>query len=132
MVRDYPIAGHDLAPKAAEAVHCAAEEGVDQRWKLHRHLYRNYNALELENLSRYAEQVGLDVDAFEKCLDENRYAEEVQKDLLDASRFGVEGTPSFFVGRTDPETKIFTAVENLHGAHPFQSFKDSIEKLLAE
>ncbi len=94
--RDFPVHG-EVAYKAAEAAECAGEQG--KYWEYHRMLYKNQREW-ISNTSllySYAEQLGLDVSAFKSCLDSGKYKEEVKKDLQDGIKYGVTGTPTFFI-----------------------------------
>ena len=95
VVRDYPLAQHADARKAAEAAEAAREQG--KYWEYVALLYRNQSALSVAKLKEYATQVGLDRAKFDAALDSGRHAEKVQRDLLDGNRVGVSGTPTFFV-----------------------------------
>ena len=49
------------------------------------------------DLSRYAEQLGLDVDRFNNELRRRQYAPRVSEDVASADESGVSGTPTFFI-----------------------------------
>lgn len=94
--RDFPVHG-DMAYKAAEAADCAGEQG--KYWEYHQLLYQNQRKW-ISNttlLYTYAEQLGLNVTAFKACLNSDRYREEVRKDQQDGVKYGVTGTPTFFI-----------------------------------
>src|SRR5262247_4360160 len=72
VVRDFPIESiHKDALKAAEAAHCAGDQG--QYWEMHDRLFNKQTALATEHLSAYAGALGLDVKGFQQCLDSNKY-----------------------------------------------------------
>ena len=50
-----------------------------------------------EDLLRYAGELGLDQDAFKKCVAEGRFAAQVDRDLQAGREAGVTGTPAFFI-----------------------------------
>ena len=50
-----------------------------------------------EILTSYASEVGLDTAEFNKCLDDNKYADIVEDDFQSGVNNGVNSTPSFFV-----------------------------------
>jgi protein-disulfide isomerase len=104
VVRDFPLAQHADAPKAAEAAEAAREQG--KYWEYIAILYRNQSALSVANLKQYATTVGLDRARFDAALDSGKYAEAVRRDIRDGERVGVNGTPSFFINgrRTDERT----------------------------
>ena len=94
--RNFPITtSHPHSGQAAEA----AEAASDQRrfWEMHDVLYENQEHLLDPDLHRYAEQLGLDVERFDKELAEHVHAERVHEDFLSGVRSGVNGTPTFYV-----------------------------------
>jgi len=94
--RHFPIASlHPHAFMAAEAAEAAGAQG--QFWAMHDLLFRNQDALELEDLVDYAQAVGLDVHRFEDELVTHRYAERVRRDFRGGIRSGVNGTPTLFM-----------------------------------
>jgi protein-disulfide isomerase len=86
---------HQHAQMAAEAAEIAADNGVF--WEMHDLLLRHQEALELEDLIGYAEQLGLDGDSFADALHEHAAAARVAEDVDSADLSGVSGTPTFFV-----------------------------------
>jgi protein-disulfide isomerase len=80
---------------AAEASVCAQDQ--EKFWEYHDVLFENMQALEDDDLKRYAGEVGLDVAAFEKCLTERKFSGKVQDDLLAGRKAGVTGTPAFVI-----------------------------------
>jgi protein-disulfide isomerase len=95
VVRDFPLQMHPDARKAAEAAEAAREQG--KYWDYTAILFRNQSQLKPEQLKQYAQVLGLDRAKFEAALDDGRFAEKVNRDLLDGQRFGISGTPTFFV-----------------------------------
>ena len=80
---------------------------------------------DLENsLKQYAQDLSLDATSFETCLSSDEIADEVNKDALDARKYGTSGTPTFFIGT---EKDGFT---KLVGAQPYSSFQREIDSLL--
>jgi protein-disulfide isomerase len=126
---DLPIESiHPLAFRAAEATHCAEQQG--KFWEMHDRLFANPRAL--EPWSGHAEALGLDAAAFDECLTSERYAAAVRRDMAEAGRVGASGTPSFVIARTDPNDP--TKVEGLsfiRGAQPFAVFKAQLDAALA-
>ncbi len=115
--RDFPF--HTYAQKAAEAAECADDQG--QFWAYHDTIFQNQSALTLDDLKKYAADLGLDTAAFDECLDLGKYEEEVQSDLQAGLGYGVGGTPTFFInGRV------------MVGAQPFAAFQALIEEELAQ
>ncbi len=120
---------HKLAFKAAEATHCAEEQG--KFWEMHDRLFANQRAL--EPWSGHAEALGLDVTKFDECMSTERTAAGIRKDMAEATKAGATGTPSFVLGTTDPNdpTKV-KGLSFIRGAQPFANFKSVIDKALGD
>lgn len=93
--KDFPLPNHPHAFKAAEAGHCAHEQG--QFWPLHDKLFAAQDALDVESLKAYADELGLDADAFGTCLDDARHAESVNDEMDAGRRLGASSTPTLFI-----------------------------------
>jgi protein-disulfide isomerase len=94
--RQFPLAEiHQNAQKAAEASLCAANQ--QKFWEMHDLLFQNQSYLGIQDLKNRAEKLGLDVDAFNACLDAGKSAMIVHEDVVAGSRAGAEGTPASFV-----------------------------------
>jgi protein-disulfide isomerase len=117
--RDFPLTAiHKDAAKAAEAGACANEQG--KFWEMHDKLFGNQSKLQVEGLKQSASEIGLDAAAFNQCLDSGKYTAEWQKDVDEGSKYGVTGTPAFFInGRM------------LSGAQPLEAFTTVIDEELA-
>jgi protein-disulfide isomerase len=102
--RQYPFLD-DRAPskesdQAANASMCAAEQ--DSFWDYHDILFANWNgenqgSFSDKRLLAFAETLGLDMEAFTACFEENRYQEEIEADLAAGNAADVQGTPSVLV-----------------------------------
>ncbi|HLD07756.1 MAG TPA: DsbA family protein [Candidatus Peribacterales bacterium] len=122
VVRDYPLAFHPFAQKAAEASECADDQG--EFWGMHDKMFANQTALDVDSLKKYAADLGLDQTEFADCLDSGTHAEEAKKDMADGSASGITGTPGFIlIAKDGTATKI-------SGAMPFASFKAAIDAAL--
>ncbi len=96
VVRNFPLSGiHPNAELAAEAAECALDQG--RFWEYHDLLFERYDRLGREDLKAHARELGLDEDRFDRCLDSGEKQSVVQDDLREGFRFGVTGTPTFFI-----------------------------------
>lgn len=117
--RDFPLDFHKNAQKAAEAAECADEQG--KFWEMHDKLFLNQDSLSIENFKQWAKDIELDPEQFNACFDSGKYIEEIQNDIKDGTKYGVSGTPSFFInGRL------------LKGTQPYEVFEKTIEIELAK
>jgi protein-disulfide isomerase len=95
VMRDFPLSQHANARKAAEAAEAAREQG--KYWEYASVLFRNQSALGVDKLRQYASEVGLDRARFDAALDSGKFAEKVQRDVVDGRRLGINGTPTLYV-----------------------------------
>jgi protein-disulfide isomerase len=86
---------HPNAQLAAEASEAAADQGAF--WEMHDLLFAHQDALRPDDLVRYAEQLGLDVERFTNALREHAGAARVAEDVDSADLSAVAGTPTFFI-----------------------------------
>jgi len=100
---------HQDALKAAEAAHCAGENG--QYWQMHDRLFASQNALGRDDLSAHAGALGLNVHGFQRCLDSDKYAAKIRQDLAEAQKMSIRATPSFLLGVAKPARSGVTVVK---------------------
>jgi len=108
--RHYPLRQlHPHAIAAALVAESAADAG--RFWEMHDVLFRNQLNLTDADLTRYAEELGINPWA-----DVDRHRERIEADLAGGQRNGVRGTPSFFVNGI-----------RHHGSHDLKSFRAAID-----
>jgi protein-disulfide isomerase len=94
--RHFPLVSqHPRAWRAALTAEAAAAQG--RFWPMHDHLLGRQHSLSDEELSTHARALGLDMDAYERDLQDPDLAERVREDALSGLHSGVLGTPTFFV-----------------------------------
>lgn len=86
---------HKYACDAAEAAQCAHRQG--KFWEMHDILFKNQHKLEGEDLRWYAQQVGLDIGAFDQCVAQSDAMNRVKEDIAVGKQIQIEGTPRTFV-----------------------------------
>jgi protein-disulfide isomerase len=96
--RHFPLTGHSNAFRAAEAGECAGEQG--KFWEMHDILFANQTVLNEEKLFSYAAEIGLDQTKFADCMESRRTRAAIEQDLADGQKYGVIGTPTFFLNNT--------------------------------
>lgn len=122
--KDLPLTqlGHDQAIPMAKAAHCAGEQ--DRYWDLHDKLYdeqqeispRGTAKFSGEKIPQWADEIGLNMNAFNECMRSDRYNSQIQEDLSEAQAVGASGTPTFFING-----------KKVVGAQPYQAFQQVIE-----
>lgn len=117
VLKDFPLAMHDLARPAHEAARCAGAK--ERYWPYHDRLYAEQPRFDRDHLIRYAVDLGLDGERFARCLDQRRYAAAVEADVAEARALGITSTPTFLING-----------QALVGAHPAETFRSAIADAL--
>lgn len=118
--KDFPLSSiHADAFSAALSAQCAQEQ--DKFWEYHDLLFGGTLGLGREAYDSYAQQLGLDVAAFDQCLDEERYTDIVQADYAIGNQLGIQATPTFFINGIA-----------LVGAQPYELFAQIIDYELSQ
>lgn len=130
VMREMPIENiHQFALGAANAALCAREQG--QYWAMHDLLFANQQKLQADDIKAYAVTIGLDAAAFDSCLAESRFANEIKADQAEGQKLGISGTPSFVAGLTDKnDSNKVHVTEFIRGAQPLANFQQTLDKLL--
>ena len=114
--RDFPVVG---GFEVAQASECADDQG--RYWEFHDLLFTGGLGTNRTALIEYGNTLGMDVEELESCLDEERFASEVEADARYAASLGITATPTFFINGIP-----------LVGARPFDQFSVIIESELRE
>ncbi len=130
--RDFPLESihPNGAIPAAVASECADEQGMF--WQYHDKIFqnqKNWERLAAEDVAKelkaYAQELGLNTNQFNDCLNSGKYMDEVNKDFQDAVSYGLTGTPGFFIGNEkDGYIKVT-------GAQPYSVFQNVLDQMLA-
>ncbi|MCC4118008.1 DsbA family protein [Aromatoleum toluclasticum] len=127
--RDFPLESiHPQALKAAEAAHCAGDQG--RYWEMHDRLFANQQALAVERLVDHATALDMNAGSFKQCLDSGKYVERIRGDIAEGRKLSVTGTPTLLLGMSvDGNMKN---VRIMRGAQAYALLKQELDKLLTE
>ena len=129
VIQDFPLENiHKLARKASEAFLCANEQG--KGGEMHNRLFAHQQQLQPEALGGHAQALGLDMRAFQACLDSGKYTAKINASLKQGQQAGVTGMLALSLGYTQADGAEVKAVKFLSGAQPFDTFKEHIDKLM--
>lgn len=115
--KDFPLGGHARAEEAAVAAHCAGDQGAF--WPMATVLLDNQALLDHDHLHAYAQDLGLDVDAWDRCMDEERWPAMIHADVVAGREAGVTATPTFFVNGL-----------MMSGAHAYERYATLVDQEL--
>jgi protein-disulfide isomerase len=116
--KQMPLPIHPEAFKTAQASVCAAEQG--KFWEFHDILFSSGDLSE-QALKKYALSLGLTMNEFNTCLGSETSAAVVRRDMQEAMRADVQGTPTFFVNG-----RIVRGIRNV------EDFKNVIDQALQQ
>ena len=122
--RDFPLNG-PASVLAAEASHCAKDQG--KFWEYHNEVYRNWNGentgwVSKDSLSKFAQNVGLDVDQLKSCLDSSKYKQQVLDTYDLGQKIKIDATPSFLIIKDNKVVKIT-------GNQPIEVFRKTLDDM---
>ncbi len=92
--KEYPLRRHKDAFKAAEASHCAEDQG--KFWEYQERLFTAAD-LSPEGMVNMAVQLGMSKEKFSQCLQDSIHKSLVEKNVQDAVQAGLDRTPSFMI-----------------------------------
>ncbi|GIW67368.1 MAG: hypothetical protein KatS3mg096_236 [Candidatus Parcubacteria bacterium] len=95
--RDFVV--HPQATIIHNASRCANEQ--NKYWEFNKEAFKKFMTGEeiakKEILIKLAQELNLDLTSFERCLNDNKYVQDVQNDTQYGISIGVQGTPTFFI-----------------------------------
>jgi protein-disulfide isomerase len=117
---DFPLESlHPQAFAAANAARCAGDQGAAVYWEMHDLLYERMDQWDQGDpnpvFAGFAEELNLEMEAFNNCVNEMAHGELVEADIETATSRGIRSTPSFFLNG-----------QPLIGAQPLAAFDDAI------
>lgn len=118
---------HKHAHAAAEAAHCANEQGGYAEFR--NRIYVNQKAIDESFLEAHAQAVNLDMPEFRRCMESGRYKTQVEDDTTLVRELRVRGTPSFFWARAEQNRTDVRLVRRLSGIRPIEDFARQFDAL---
>lgn len=119
--RHFPLTTiHPYAMPSAVASECANEQG--KFWEMHDKIFERQQELEGDSLSKdffltIADELGMNSYGFGDCMGGQAVNSYITQDISDGLKYGVNGTPTFFVNRekilgvSSLESAIVEAIE---------------------
>ena len=122
--RDFPLNGPNSV-LAAQGSYCANDQG--KYWEYHDETYKNWEGentgwVTRDSLLQFAKTVNLDVNQFNKCMDDNKYKQKVLDNEKFGKNIGIDATPSFLVITDNKVVKIV-------GNQPLSVFRQVLDTI---
>lgn len=127
---------HPLARSAAQASLAAGRQ--DKFWEMHDALFERGNRLNADTIEAAAKEAGLDMESYKTALASADIDRQLQRDIDAAGKFGVRGTPAFFIngrylgGRQSASAFNTVIAEELERAKKFTQRRGNTRKRLYE
>ena len=109
--KNYPLANHKYAVKAALAALAAGRQG--KFWEFHDELYKNYNRLNDQKVQEIVLQLGLDETRFNQDKGNPQLTSRVKRDWEDGKKIGIRGTPTLFINGKKVKNRSLKNMEAL-------------------
>ena len=117
--KHFPLESHGQARMAAQASLAAEQQG--KFWPMHDRLYAQSRQISRMNVLNWAKELGMDMPKFVAALDSAAVKGQVDRDVKEGDRIGVQGTPTVFVngkkyqGALDPGVFLPVLTKELTG-----------------
>ncbi len=95
--KNMPLSFHQFAEPAARAALAAAKQG--KFWEFHDALF-SAGKLNDQTITSVATKIGLDLPLFQSDMNSTAVKQQLEKDIQDAEKAGVRGTPTIFINGT--------------------------------
>ena len=110
---------------ASEASYCAQEQG--KFWEYHDLIYENWEGvntgwLTRDAVERFAEEIQLNLNEFNSCMNDSKYRQKVLETEQFAKEINIDATPSFIIFN---DTNAYRII----GAQPFEKFEQVLNEL---
>lgn len=123
--KDAPDNDQGGAYQAAIAARCAQDQG--KFWEMHDLLFQNQLDFTSENFSRLASQLGLDLEKFDRCVNNKETAPYVDAAIKESDSLGILQVPYYFVN--DMEFVGFGTLDDFKVLVDYELGYDQIENL---
>ena len=120
---------HRRALPAAVAAECAGQQG--KFWEMHDRIFARQSELDDASLTAHAGALGINLAAFASCQTDRATADRVARQSTEARKLGIAGTPSFFIGRVQPDGRV-KVTSSLRGAVPLEALQKALDQELGE
>ncbi len=107
--KSFPLAQHKFAKKAAVAAFAARRQG--KFWEYHDLLFENVDTLSDQKFRQIARELGLDLERFEKDINDLKIVARINQDIRLGANMGVRGTPTVFINGRASRARTLEALE---------------------
>ncbi len=95
IIKNFPLPSHKFARKAASIALAADTYG--KFWEIQEKLYKNTSQMDISLIQEIASDLKTTPDDLEKIMNSKEIQARIVRDILDAEKAGVRGTPTVFI-----------------------------------
>jgi protein-disulfide isomerase len=93
---NFPLTNiHLNALAASRAAEAASKQ--NKFWEMHDTMFENQEHLTVDDLKKYAKDLGLDTEKFNQALDSGKFTNRVKEDITLGNKIGINATPTFYL-----------------------------------
>jgi protein-disulfide isomerase len=129
-MRDFTLPFHHDANRASVAVRCAEDQG--KYWEMATSLHGHQNDLTTKSVEQQAKTVGLDMEAFNACVQSDKHVNDAKADMAKAAGLQISGTPTFAIGYSTAGASQLTITRVISGNKPLEQFRTAINDMFKE
>jgi protein-disulfide isomerase len=105
----FPLTNHKFSKKAAIAAFAAKRQG--KFWEYHDLLFANLESVDDEKLLQIAREVGLNMERFEKDLNDLKIVARINQDIRLGHYLGVRATPTVLINGSVSRARTLQAFQ---------------------
>ena len=102
---------HNQAASAALAAIAAQNQG--KFWQMHDALFAISNKLNKKSIEKAATDIGLDIEQFNKDLNSQATKQKLGKDMADAKKADISGTPALFINGRKVKKRDVASIQKM-------------------
>lgn len=127
--KDFPLTTiHPNAMPGAIAARCAGDQG--KYWQMHDKIYETDQATnDTAKLATYAQALNLNNEEYNSCVNDNKFNSQIQINIDQGNKLGVQGTPTFVIGKIDKKHNSVTGTV-LYGAYPYDQYRLVLDEII--
>ncbi|NLD36729.1 MAG: thioredoxin domain-containing protein [Desulfatiglans sp.] len=95
VIKNFPLSSHNFARKAASLA--LAADAMGKFWEVQERLYKDTMQMNNTLVREIATDLGLDPAEVERKMNSKEVQAKISRDMLDAEKAGVRGTPTVFI-----------------------------------
>ena len=106
----FPLRNHKFSKKAAIAAFAAKKQG--KFWEYHDLLFENLGGLSDEKFPQIAREVGLNLERFEKDMNDLKIVARINQDIRLGAYLRVSGTPTVYINGRLSKARTLEALQS--------------------